>query len=130
MINRAIIFRGLSIKGEWSYGNLARMPKDSYIAKAGYYISNRAGSPFAYLVRAETIGQFTGLLDKNGKEIYEGDYVNINFDCYMQVTKGIVVYKNCKFCIPEIPYELHSKTSCVVIGNVFENPELLESSNE
>ena len=44
----------------------------------GYYISNKAGSPFAYLVDEDTISQYIGLSDLNDIEIYNGDIIRYN----------------------------------------------------
>lgn len=93
-------FRGMDLQGRWFYGNLAILAKDlkSTGNKAGYYISNAAGAPFAYAVRPETVGQFIGRSDDNGKDLYEGQRVKFTnlslgrFSEREQWAEGVIAY--------------------------------------
>ncbi len=79
-----------------------------------------------YRVEAETIGQFTGLLDKEGQEIYEDDIVSFDDGKIglVEFFRGCFVVRYAKGKAVHSLYEIHN-WSLKVLGNKFENPDLL-----
>jgi uncharacterized phage protein (TIGR01671 family) len=141
------LFRGKGIGcGEWVEGfyyraKCYRTDKElcDFITIPHPEEKNRANEHF--FVIPETVGQYTGLTDKNGKKIFEGDIVKREFTLWHGETKktretqiGVVVYSNreCRFeiekkCNLRKPWDGDTQE---VIGNIYDNPELLEESNE
>ena len=120
---REILFRGKDIKGNWHIGLLA------HIGNA-WYISNNAGVATAYEVIPSTIGQYTGLTDKNGTKIFEGDIVKAIYDSGTFIYKVVfingifgLVVKNGGYDCPLVRW---AKNCIEVIGNIHDNPELLK----
>lgn len=121
---REILFRGKDIKGHWHIGLLA------HIGNA-WYISNSAGIPTAGEAIPETVGQYTGLTDKDGEKIFEGDIVTLPKYGGGR-TKSVVYFKGGKFAVDGSNYAFKdiSPKNMVVIGNIYDNPELLRSDTE
>lgn len=87
-----------------------------------------------YRVEEDSVGQYTGLKDKNGKEIYEGDIVKIE-DYFGEDIIGKIIYDEtwACYCFMQGDEKSHFKMSLdlegylhVVIGNIYENSELLK----
>ena len=129
---REILFRGKrngyaeQRDRDWLEGSL------SVGDNGGYEICY--GTPrirITYSVIPVTVGQFTGLLDKNGKKIFEGDIVDILTE---NEKIGVVAYEDGGFLVNADGFcvDFHSNingTDLVVIGNIYDNPELLEAQS-
>ena len=142
-MNREIIFRGKRVdNGEWAYGRGLLQCKDELgneivaifedIVKSEKYIKKEGRYTLYYEpVKAETLGQYTGLKDKNGKKIFEGDVVIIG-----EKLKAKVIYYDGAFRMQsefsptpidttDMGYMMR-EFSVRVIGNIHDNPELIK----
>ena len=132
---REIKFRGKCLKsGIFVYGGYAEdvITAESIVAKVGII---PAGC-YSIAVDPETVGQFTGLHDKNGKEVFDGDILNIVRLNGSSAATGEVEYKDGAWIVDEgvfIGFQIIGRCSpdiLEVIGNVHETPDLMENKNE
>lgn len=127
---REYLFRGKRLdNGEWFYGCYQEYPNNEVCIQNTYRDS--------YFVSPETVGQFTEILDKNGKKIFEGDivYLSENVKQTFDVDDGVIIYnhgaffvnnadslRSTLFALTDYTFVLRGR----VIGNIHDNPELLE----
>lgn len=147
---REILFRAKRIdngKGNWVFGNLrvdkynpehdphgcpSRVETSIYVNDA-----NKPWSGYIADVNPATVGQYTGLTDKNGTKIFEGDIVKITDDNdntdFSDGGIGNVEFICGLWYVSGKPqnglWDLMQGYYCEVIGNIHDNPELLEGTN-
>lgn len=145
---REILFRGKDIiSGAWVQGLLMMKSDPVYEDEKLYYILRQERyedgmlSSFAtwYEVKPKTVGQYTGLKDINGKRIFEGDIIQLSRGGFRN--RGVVIYSedNARYGIIDARKELNFSFLHVpfvrdyritVIGNIHDNPDLLEVQHE
>lgn len=122
---------GEKIKSNWVYGGIFSQNGDGDFA----IIYQQEPTVEKYPVYADTVGQYTNMLDKNGRKIFEGDIIDFS-DRYDGDGYGVVrydaeatefefVYDN--FC--EGLGRSYWSENVEVIGNIYDNPELLGDEN-
>ena len=139
---REILFKGKRVdNGEWVFGDLIRnliydgREKEIRIGDIYFEHNGDIHGKAVYKVIPETVGQYTGLTDKNGKKIFEGDIVEFTDKYIHKKGRAEIVfeafkwkYSGCYYggnpgvwlCIDDTSVEFE------VIGNIYDNPELLE----
>ena len=121
---REIKFRGKDCWGNWRYGDLMKnsIPTASPVIVEDFYYDDPDDSMFE--VNPATVGQFTGLLDVDGCEIYEGDVVRIDD----WSTPSYIRWDDdtASFVVDRWTVNLAHVCYRKVIGNIYDNPELLE----
>jgi uncharacterized phage protein (TIGR01671 family) len=125
---REIIFRGKLPSGAWVYGDLRQYPSGAKAIKSTDFTSLMEVDP-------RTVGQYTGLNDKNGAKIFEGDILSACFEWNDTAESRVAVeWGDFRWVTHQPGYDPDEitdfdKALWVVIGNVYDNPELLEVRN-
>ena len=127
---REILFRGKKLlDGVWKSGSLVNVDDECVIIPE--YAKYLGGSDFSngYEVDPATVGQYTGLTDKNGQRIFEGDIANFKTTLYLFERCAVEYFESDARFIVKINgrgFPMTSEFEYEVIGNIHDNPELLE----
>lgn len=136
---RDILFRGKRLdNGAWVYGSLLQVECENGSIVTAIFDRKYYGGDAE--VRSSTVGQYTGMRDKNGKRIFEGDMVSTDIErpylivefregCFMfNCNDGGEDYYDIMLPILKDPQSVYEYGE--VIGNIHDNPELLEEDKD
>ena len=146
-MKREILFRGKRVdNGEWIYGRGLQQCKDELgneivaifedVVKSEKYIKKEGRYTLYYApVKAETLGQYTGLKDKNGKKIFKGDIlfreqellgvVCISKRYGVSIQKKTTTWSLINFVL-DSDFDAGVLSDIEVRGNIYDNPELMK----
>lgn len=135
-MKREIEFRGRTAKGEWVYGYYLNRTNDK---EDIHCIMEKFPATVGKRIIPETVGQYVGIKDKNGKKVYVGDIVYCSYNnCevvfglygvddyktvgfFMKVNEALFTDEEDNF----VYWGFEDGDEIEVLGNVFDNPELL-----
>ena len=128
---REILFRGKRTDCEaWVEGDLIQAFRGNQLSSCS--IMPNTPTAYCWKVDPETVGQYTGLTDKNGVRIFEGDIVSlVKHDSLIYK----VVYVPCRYELVNskgvncFVLDIYKSENIEVIGNIHDNPELLGGEN-
>lgn len=130
-MEREILFRGKRVdNGEWVEGDGIQYPKSIKLKGTCWVGGMQSMNDWAQVI-PETVGQYTGLTDKNGRRIFEGDI--IEYEEKFGIARYSVVWNGKAACFSAAGYEgmiigdfaFYASNKCEVISNIHDNPELM-----
>ena len=151
---RPIKFRGKCCHSDaWAYGNLVDYGEDEYPEIQGFDVFRENDDVWKEpIVERDTIGQFTGLYDKNGEEVYEGDILlwkrkNVHIEgcplrdfadrCEIFYDDDVCALRfrcklDCGSCIGLLDFsdDRADESYIEIIGNIHDNPELMRGGGD
>lgn len=137
---REILFRGKRVdNGEWIQGDIVQFPVHGVVRIVEQEPSYKDAE-----VDSDTVGQYTGLTDKNGRKIFEGDIIHLEYSqvffggVYFGEYTAEVSYKEGCFITDginngdeiETPLSGFDNDELEIIGNIHDNPELLGGESD
>ena len=146
-MNREILFRGKCVSdskyaGEWVTGGYVAPDADCKKRNEGLIVEYFGGNTtITYHVDPDTVCQFTGLVDKNGVKVFDGDIVEV-YDftsAYASKYRGVVKMYRGSWCVeyedsiidtvfhPMLFFDDFADRKTEIISNIYDNPELLSA---
>lgn len=120
---------GQKLPGHWVYGGVLQCVGSHSIIYGCENVNDPGENLDKWCVHTDTLCQYTGMKDKNGRRIFEGDICKVGNLIYKVVFEyscwWFKILSNKVYCCPA--FNSHCGEYCEIIGNIHDNPELLEN---